>query len=236
MKTRAKVVVRELGPGDAEGVARIAAKHDAVAPSLVADVALGAEVEGRLVGFLTGDVRIVEFGSERCGWILALGVDPDAARQGSGRALLEEGCRRFRALGVRHLRTMVRRNVVPVLSLFRSCGFVGGPFTQMELALDEEAGPGRAGGTGKANGPGTERDGRNGTANGSGPAHRQDHGQGHGGQAHRGEAHRGEAHGQRWAKGRARRGGRGDGPEHEGPEREGPRPGAGAPKAPEGGP
>ena len=191
MRTQSKVLVRELGPADAEGVSRIAARHDAVAPSLVADVALGAEVDGRLVGFLTGDVRTVEFGSERCGWILALGVDPDAARRGAGRALLEEGCRRFRVLGVRHLRTMVRRNVVPVLSLFRSCGFVGGPFTQMELDLLEEPGPARAGGAAAVRGNG-DPDGtgaRNGTPDGTDPARAGGHVAARGARPSRGHGH-----------------------------------------------
>lgn len=43
---------------------------------------------------------------------------------------------RFRDLGVSRVRTMVRRNDVPVLSFFRSSRFVGGPYVQLERDLD----------------------------------------------------------------------------------------------------
>lgn len=97
-------------------------------------IALAAEVGGSLAGFLFGDVRAFEFGSEPCGWILEVGVDPRYARRGIGTALLQEACRRFRADGIPTIRTMVRRNDVPVLTFFRTNGFAGGPYVQLELA------------------------------------------------------------------------------------------------------
>ena len=103
-----------------------------------ARVGLAAEHEGVLAGFLFGDVRAFEFGSEPCGWILEIGVDPAVARQGIATALLREGCARLRATGVQTIRTMVRRNDVPVLTFFRTNGFAGGPYVQLELAPGEE--------------------------------------------------------------------------------------------------
>jgi len=85
-----------------------------------------------LVGYLFGEVRAFEYGSEPCGWIFGVGVDPRALRGGVARALLDQACRRFRAEGIGRVRTMVRRTDVPVLSFFRSAGFVGGPFVQLE--------------------------------------------------------------------------------------------------------
>jgi GNAT superfamily N-acetyltransferase len=102
-------------------------------------VGLAAEVDGDLVGFLFGDVRAFEFGSEPCGWILEVGVDPRHARQGIASALLAEGVRRLRATGVSTVRTMVRRNDVPVLTFFRTNGFAAGPYVQLELAADAPA-------------------------------------------------------------------------------------------------
>ncbi len=93
--------------------------------------------EGGLEGYLFGEVRAFEFGSEECGWILALGVRPETTRRGRASALLEEVKRRFRELGVSALRTMVMRTDVPFLSLFRRHGFVGGPFVQLELNIEE---------------------------------------------------------------------------------------------------
>ncbi len=100
-------------------------------------VALGAEGEDGLAAYLLGDVRAFEFGSEPCGWVFAVGVDPAHARTAVGSALLQEACARFRAAGVDRVRTMVRRTDVPVLSFFRSNGFVGGSFVQLELDLGE---------------------------------------------------------------------------------------------------
>jgi GNAT superfamily N-acetyltransferase len=99
-------------------------------------VGLAAEDRERLIGYLVGEVRAFEFGSERCGWVHALAVDPRHLRAGVASALLAEACRRFRAAGVRSVRTMVGRSNVPVLSFFRASGFVGGSFVQLELDLE----------------------------------------------------------------------------------------------------
>lgn len=96
-------------------------------------VALAAEIDGELTGFLFADVRAFEFGSEPCGWILEVGVDPAHGRRGIASSLLAEAVRRFRAAGVSTVRTMVRRNDVPMLTFFRTNGFVGGPYVQLEL-------------------------------------------------------------------------------------------------------
>jgi ribosomal protein S18 acetylase RimI-like enzyme len=98
-------------------------------------IGLAATVDGHLEGYLFGELRAFEFGSEQCGWIFALGVQPNTARKGVASTLLTQARRRFRALGVSKVRTMVRRTDVPFLSLFRGQGFVGGPFVQLELDI-----------------------------------------------------------------------------------------------------
>jgi ribosomal protein S18 acetylase RimI-like enzyme len=102
-------------------------------------IALGVEHANGLAGFLLGEVRAFEFGSEACGWVFAVGVDAARARLGVASVLLDEACSRFAAEGVHIVRTMVRRTDVPVLSFFRSNGFVGGSFVQLELDLAEHA-------------------------------------------------------------------------------------------------
>lgn len=94
---------------------------------------------GELAGYLLGEVRAFEFGSEPCGWVFALAVDPARGREGVATALLEEACRRFRAAGVLRVRTMVGRDDVPFLSFFRARGFAGGPFVELERALEDRA-------------------------------------------------------------------------------------------------
>jgi len=149
----AAVRLRRLAPADVARVTEIDARHRGRAVPeywrrvatdfLTRDrervrVALGAELDGRLVGYVLGEVRAFEFGSEPCGWIFAVGVDPGLGRQGIGASLLGEACRRFRRAGIGRVRTMVRRTDVPVLSYFRAHGFTAGEFTQLELDLPPE--------------------------------------------------------------------------------------------------
>jgi len=100
-------------------------------------VALGAELDGDLVGFLFGEVRAFEFGSEPCGWVFAVSVEPAHARAGIASHLLAEACREFQRAGIRTIRTMVRRSDVPVQTFFRSNGFAAGSFTQLEVTLPD---------------------------------------------------------------------------------------------------
>ncbi len=100
-----------------------------------ARVGLAARDGKALAGYLLGEVRAFEFGSTPCGWIFAVGVDPAQAHHGIGSALVAEAGRRFTRAGVTTVRTMVRRNDVSMLAFFRSNGFVGGAFTQLELGL-----------------------------------------------------------------------------------------------------
>jgi ribosomal protein S18 acetylase RimI-like enzyme len=105
--------------------------------------ACGAErrvSSGPLVGFLFGEERAFEFGSEPCGWIFAVAVDPGCRHAGVGSQLLAEACRRFRRAGLARVRTMVRRSDVPVLAFFRAHGFAAGEFTQLEVDLPPVAG------------------------------------------------------------------------------------------------
>ena len=102
-------------------------------------VGLAADGESGMIGYLLGEVRAFEFGSEACGWIFAVGVDPDRLRGRVASALLAECCRRFHQAGVSTVRTMVRRDVIPVLSFFRANGFAAGTFVQLELDLEEQA-------------------------------------------------------------------------------------------------
>jgi ribosomal protein S18 acetylase RimI-like enzyme len=100
-------------------------------------IGLAAPAPKGLAGYLLGEVRAFEFGSEPCGWIFAVGVDPRWVRRGVASLLLAEAVARFRARGVPRIRTMVRRNEVPVLAFFRGNGFRGGPFVQLELDVAE---------------------------------------------------------------------------------------------------
>jgi len=145
-----EVRVRELRTRDLETVIRIDARHTGEAKpgywSAVFDeflgardarfrIGLAADGPAGMIGYLLGEVRAFEFGSEPCGWVFGVGVDDAHARGRVASRLLAECCRRFRDEGVGRVRTMVLRNNVPVLSFFRANGFVAGSFVELELEL-----------------------------------------------------------------------------------------------------
>jgi ribosomal protein S18 acetylase RimI-like enzyme len=97
---------------------------------------LVAEQQGRVVGFITGEVRAFEFGSEPCGWVFALNVDPEIRVHNVGTRLFEALCETFGKAGVEKVRTMLNRENQLVLAFFRSLGMMAGPFIQLEKDLD----------------------------------------------------------------------------------------------------
>lgn len=145
------VSIRELAAADLAEIVRIDALHTGevkerywanTVPSFLEPageqlrVGLAAHVGDSFAGYLLGEVRAFEFGSEACGWIFAVGVDPEWSRQHVASALLDEALLRFACAGVTRVRTMVRKNDVPVLSFFRASGFEGGSFVQLERDVD----------------------------------------------------------------------------------------------------
>jgi ribosomal protein S18 acetylase RimI-like enzyme len=148
------VTVRDLCESDLDDVIRIDAIHTGLAkstywssvlPGFLAhdrrQLAVGLAADGSygMVGYLLGEVRAFEFGAEACGWVFGVGVDVEHSREGVASMLLAECCRRLRRAGVARVRTMVKRNNVPVLSFFRVNGFEAGSFVQLELDLEEKS-------------------------------------------------------------------------------------------------
>jgi ribosomal protein S18 acetylase RimI-like enzyme len=85
---------------------------------------LGAEVEGRLVGFVLAEMRLWEFGrSERTGWIKVLGIDPAFQGRGVGRRLGGTLLEHFRRKNVTRVRTLVDWFEGDLISYFKSLGF-----------------------------------------------------------------------------------------------------------------
>jgi ribosomal protein S18 acetylase RimI-like enzyme len=102
---------------------------------------LVAESDGDIIGFIIGEVRTWEFGSEPCGWVFAIGVRQDARLHHVGTHLLDALDERLRQSGVSKVRTMLRRDNHLLMSFFRSQGMMAGPFLQLEKDLDEPGVP-----------------------------------------------------------------------------------------------
>lgn len=102
---------------------------------LVAEPPAGARNRA-LLGFIIGEIRAWEFGSEPCGWVFGLSVDPDQRLHGIGQALFAAIESEFRKAGMTKMRTMVARDNQLNLRFFRSEGMMAGPYIQLEKELD----------------------------------------------------------------------------------------------------
>ena len=89
-----------------------------------------------VLGFIIGEVRVWEFGSEPCGWVFAFSVDPDTRLQGVGEKLFCAISEKFKSAGIRVMRTMVGRDNSLHMAFFRSEGMTAGPYIQLEKELD----------------------------------------------------------------------------------------------------
>jgi ribosomal protein S18 acetylase RimI-like enzyme len=85
---------------------------------------LVAELDGRVVGFLIGQVCDGEFGMRDTTAVVdTIGVDPAHQRKGIGRMLLEEFLANMRAIGVGSMRTIVDWKDWDLVRFFGSMGF-----------------------------------------------------------------------------------------------------------------
>ena len=95
-----------------------------------------ADVGGRVVGFMLGEVRGGEFGLEEpTGWVEFFGVLPDARDKGVGRSLIEALLARFKSQGAHVARTMVRSEDKDIDAFIRRNGFAPAPVTALEKRL-----------------------------------------------------------------------------------------------------
>lgn len=85
---------------------------------------LGAEIDGRLVGFVFAEIRLWEFGrGEKTGWIKVLGIDPEYQGIGIGRKLGETLLDHFKRKNIKKVRTLVQWYEGDLISYFKSLGF-----------------------------------------------------------------------------------------------------------------
>lgn len=93
-----------------------------------------AEVDGKVVGFMLGEVRGGEFGLEEpTGWLEFFGVDPDARGAGIGRRLTEALLAHFRERGAHVTRTMVADQDKEIAAFLDAMGFRPAPVRALEL-------------------------------------------------------------------------------------------------------
>jgi len=99
-------------------------------------VSLVAEVQGKVLGFILGDVSGWEFGvPDTVGWIDTIGVDPAHQKKGLATALAQELVQRLKAMGVRTIYTLVSWNDWDLLQFFHVMGFTRGDMINLELKI-----------------------------------------------------------------------------------------------------
>ena len=99
---------------------------------------LVAEFEGKVIGFVVGEVSGWGFGvPDTIGWISTIGVDPAYQHKGVARKLGEEFVKNLKAIGVRVVYTLVNWSDWDLLKFFHAMGFTrGGDMINLELRID----------------------------------------------------------------------------------------------------
>jgi ribosomal protein S18 acetylase RimI-like enzyme len=96
-----------------------------------------AETEGKVVGFLVGDIRAWDFGEDQeIGWIRIVGIDPAYQGHGVGKALGDALMRYFETRGITTVRTTVEWDSGDLIAYFRTLGFERSGFIGLEKRLD----------------------------------------------------------------------------------------------------
>ena len=147
-----KLVVRRMRTQDAEAVLRIDEKitgtpHEAQWESRIIERVsnnplgcLVAEAQGKVVGFIFGDIRGWEFAIPKSGWIEIVGVDPEFQGKGVARALIEKLHLYFTNHNVMRVMTMVNWNDGGLVSFFRALGFERSDFIVLDKGADSGGG------------------------------------------------------------------------------------------------
>jgi ribosomal protein S18 acetylase RimI-like enzyme len=140
------ITVRRMRTQDADAVLRIDEKitgtpHEAQWESRIIDQltrnplgCLVAEMKGKVVGFIFGEIRGWEFAIPKTGWIEIVGVDPEYQGKGVARALIEKLHIYFRNPNIDRVMTMVNWNDAGLVSFFCALGFERSAF----IILDKE--------------------------------------------------------------------------------------------------
>lgn len=95
-----------------------------------------AEKEGRVVGFIIGEMKGEGFGLEKSGWLEVIMVHPRHMGMGIGNTMTRKLFDYFRRRGIRDVHTSVMWDAVDMLSFFKSLGFDRSTFINLIKHVD----------------------------------------------------------------------------------------------------
>jgi GNAT superfamily N-acetyltransferase len=97
---------------------------------------LAAEVEGKMIGFILGNVSTWEYGiPTNVGWIDTLGVIKKYQKKGIARLLIEEMYNMFKKLGANTIYVFVDSQDQDLLQFFGKMGFERGDMINLKLKI-----------------------------------------------------------------------------------------------------
>jgi ribosomal protein S18 acetylase RimI-like enzyme len=100
------------------------------------DASQVAEADGRVVGFLLGDLRAGEFGIEEpSGWIERFGIDPDYRGRDLGKQMFAAICAHFKDQGASTVRTLVDRGDPGIGGFLKALGFSPSRLEALEMSI-----------------------------------------------------------------------------------------------------
>lgn len=89
----------------------------------------------RVVGFIIGETKTLDFGVEKSGWLVDVGVDPRFMGGGIGKRLGRAMLKGFKKKGIGRIFTAVRWDSSDLLTFFKSIGFERSEFINLERRM-----------------------------------------------------------------------------------------------------
>lgn len=100
------------------------------------DASLVAEIDGKVVGFILGEVSGWEFKvPNNIGWIDTIGIDPDYQNRGIAKLLANALVENLKRYGVDTIYTLVNWNDWDLLQFFHAMGFTRGDMINLVLKV-----------------------------------------------------------------------------------------------------
>lgn len=90
-----------------------------------------AEEDGKVLGFIIGEIKVGGFGADISGWIELVDVIPEHMGSGIGAALANRMMEHFTEQGVADICTTVRWDSGDMLAFFKNLGFDRSPFINL---------------------------------------------------------------------------------------------------------
>jgi len=100
------------------------------------DASLVSEIDGKVIGFILGEVSGWEFKvPNNIGWIDTIGIDPDYQNRGIAKELANALVANLRGHGVDTIYTLVNWNDWDLLQFFHAMGFTRGDMINLVLKV-----------------------------------------------------------------------------------------------------